>query len=145
MILNAASCSNSLHTSGQRSPPSSVTLYRSIARTSLFGAVAFAALCAAPSARAQESEAEVGEEEIIVTTTRSGRRVQDEPIRVEVIGREEIEEKLLMTPGNIATLVNETGGVRVQITSPALGAANIRMQGMSGRYTSLLADGLPLY
>ena len=71
--------------------------------------------------------------------------MQDEPIRVEVITREEIEEKLLMRPGNIAMLVNETGGVRVQVTSPALGASNIRIQGMEGRYTQLLADGLPLY
>jgi signal transduction histidine kinase len=47
-------------------------------------------------------------EEIIVQGTRTRRRVQDEPIRVEVITREEIEEKLLMRPGNIAMLVNET-------------------------------------
>lgn len=93
--------------------------------------------------RHQDEATEV--DDVIVQATRSGRRIQDEPIRVEVIGREEIEEKLLMTPGNIAMLVNETGGVRVQTTSPALGAANIRMQGMSGRYTQLLADGLPLY
>jgi outer membrane receptor for ferrienterochelin and colicins len=33
----------------------------------------------------------------------------------------------------------------VQVTSPALGASNIRIQGMEGRYTQLLADGLPLY
>jgi outer membrane receptor for ferrienterochelin and colicins len=84
-------------------------------------------------------------EEIVVQATRSGRRVQDEPIRVEVLNREEIEEKLLMRPGSIAMLVSEMGGVRVQVTSPALGAANIRIQGMSGRYTQLLADGLPLY
>ncbi|MBP6716415.1 MAG: hypothetical protein KA205_06105, partial [Acidobacteria bacterium] len=38
------------------------------------------------------------EEEVIVTATRSNTRVQDEPLRVEVLGREEIEEKLLMTP-----------------------------------------------
>jgi iron complex outermembrane receptor protein len=92
-----------------------------------------------------EEAAEEEEEDIVVQATRSGRRVQDEPIRVEVINREEIEEKLLMRPGNIAMLVNETGGVRVQVTSPALGAANIRIQGMTGRYTQLLADGLPLY
>lgn len=42
-------------------------------------------------------------------------------------------------------LVNETGGVRVQVTSPALGAANIRIQGLEGRYTQLLADNPPLY
>lgn len=95
-------------------------------------------------AHAQESEPEEGED-IIVQATRNGRRVQDEPIRVEVIGREEIEEKLLMTPGNIAMLVSETPGVRVQVTSPALGASNVRMQGLKGRYTQILADGLPLY
>lgn len=84
-------------------------------------------------------------EEIVVQATRSGRRVQDEPVRVEVIGGEEIEEKLLMTPGNISMLVAETGGLRVQVTSPALGAANVGVRGLEGRYTQLLADGLPLY
>lgn len=83
--------------------------------------------------------------DIIVQATRSGRRVGDEPIRVEVIDREEIEEKLLMIPGNISMLVAETGGLRVQVTSPALGAANVRVRGLEGRYTQLLADGLPLY
>lgn len=90
-------------------------------------------------------EAEEAEEEIVVQATRSGRRVQDEPIRVEVITREEVEEKMLMTPGNVSMLVSETGGVRVQVTAPALGGANVRMQGLNGRYTQLLADGLPLY
>jgi iron complex outermembrane receptor protein len=61
-----------------------------------------------------------------------------------VIVREEIEEKLLMRPGNIAMILSETGGLRVQTTSPALGAANIRVQGLEGRFTQLLADGLPL-
>lgn len=82
---------------------------------------------------------------VIVRATRSGRAVNDEPVRVEVIGREEIEEKAIMRPGNISMLVAETGGVRVQTTSPALGAANIRLQGLYGRYTQLLSDGLPLY
>jgi len=84
-------------------------------------------------------------EEIIVQATRSRRRVQDEPIRVEVLSQEEIEEKLLMRPGNISMMLNETGGLRVQVTSPALGSANVRIYGMRGRYTQLLADGLPLY
>jgi outer membrane receptor protein involved in Fe transport len=84
-------------------------------------------------------------DEITVQATRSRRRVQDEPIRVEVINQEEIEEKLLMRPGNISMLLAETGGLRVQVTSPGLGSANIRVHGMRGRYTQLLADGLPLY
>jgi iron complex outermembrane receptor protein len=37
------------------------------------------------------------------------------------------------------------GGMRVQATSPSLGAASIRIQGMRGRYTRLLSDGLPLF
>lgn len=99
-------------------------------------------------AQAQEQAQEVEEtevEELIVQATRSGRRLADEPIRVEVINQEEIAEKILMVPGNISMIVAETGGVRVQVTSPSLGAASIRMQGMRGRYTQLLADGLPLY
>jgi outer membrane receptor for ferrienterochelin and colicins len=84
-------------------------------------------------------------ENIIIQATRSGRIADEQPIRVELINREEILEKATMRPGNISMLVAETGGVRVQTTSPALGSANIRLQGMSGRYTQLLADGLPLY
>jgi outer membrane receptor for ferrienterochelin and colicins len=64
---------------------------------------------------------------------------------VEVIDREEIEEKALMTPGSVAMLLGETTGLRVQTTSPGLGAANVRIQGLRGRYSQLVADGLPLY
>jgi outer membrane receptor for ferrienterochelin and colicins len=85
------------------------------------------------------------EEEIVVTSTRGDRRIEDEPVKVEVVTREEVEEKLLMTPGNVSMLLNETSGIRVQETSPALGGANVRIQGMRGRYTQMLADGLPLY
>ena len=84
-------------------------------------------------------------EKIVVQATRSGRIADEQPIRVELINQEEILEKAAMRPGNISMLVAETGGVRVQTTSPALGSANIRLQGMYGRYTQLLADGLPLY
>lgn len=84
------------------------------------------------------------EEEVIVTATRTGGRIDDQPTRVEVLGREEIEEKMLMTPGDIVMMLNEMGGMRVQTTSPSLGAASVRIQGMKGRYTRVLFDGLPL-
>jgi outer membrane receptor for ferrienterochelin and colicins len=116
-----------------------------VARALALARIMTASLFGIPAAIAQQDPHEDEIEEITVQSTRSGRRVQDEPLHVEVIVREEIEEKLLMTPGNIAMLVSETGGVRVQVTSPALGASNVRMQGMAGRYTQLLADGLPLY
>ena len=47
--------------------------------------------------------------------------------RVEVLGREEIEEKMLMTPGDITMMLNETSGLRVQSTSPSLVSLRMRM------------------
>ena len=84
-------------------------------------------------------------EKIQVTASRLGRIVTESATRTEIINSEEIHEKALMRPGNISMLVAETGGVRVQNTSPALGSANIRLQSLYGRYTQLLSDGLPLY
>ena len=84
-------------------------------------------------------------EETTVYATRSDVRIQESPVRVEVLQREEIEEKLVMTPGDIVMMLNEMGGMRVQTTSPSLGAASVRMQGMRGRYTRFLSDGLPLF
>lgn len=82
---------------------------------------------------------------VVVSATRSERRIEDEPLRVEVLAPEEVEEKLLMTPGDITMMLNETSGLRVQTTSPSLGGANVRVQGLRGRYTQILSDGLPLY
>jgi outer membrane receptor for ferrienterochelin and colicins len=85
------------------------------------------------------------EETVIVSATRTDKRLEDQPLRVEVLDRDEIVEKMLMTPGDIVMMLNETGGLRVQSTSPSLGAASVRVQGMRGRYTRFLSDGLPLF
>src|SRR6267143_2266843 len=85
------------------------------------------------------------EEHVTVAATRTDKRIEDQPMRVEVLDREEIEEKLMMTPGDIVMMLNEAGGLRVQATSPSLGAASVRIQGMRGRYTRFLSDGLPLF
>ncbi len=82
---------------------------------------------------------------VVVSATRGERRVEDTPLRVEVIDEEEIAEKVAMTPGDIAMMLNETGGLRVQPTNPSLGGANVRIQGLRGRYSLLLVDGLPLH
>lgn len=84
-------------------------------------------------------------EHVVVAATRAERRVEDSPLRVEVVDEEEVAEKTAMTPGDIAMMLNETAGLRVQTTSPSLGGAAVRVQGLRGRYTLLLADGLPLY
>jgi outer membrane receptor for ferrienterochelin and colicins len=85
------------------------------------------------------------QETVTVSATRTDRGLEDQPMRVEVLDAEEIEEKLMMTPGDIVMMLNEMGGMRVQATSPSLGAASVRIQGMRGRYTRFLSDGLPLF
>ena len=85
------------------------------------------------------------EEEVRVYATRTDVRVQDSPLHVEVVSEDEINEEIDMRPGDISMLLNEMGGMRVQTTSPALGAASVRVQGMRGRYTAFLSDGLPLF
>jgi outer membrane receptor for ferrienterochelin and colicins len=93
-----------------------------------------------------DGEHDAGElETVVVTATRSEQRIEDAPVRVEVLAREEVEEKMMMTPGDVAMMLNETSGLRVQTTSPSLGGAAVRVQGLRGRYTQLLSDGLPLY
>jgi len=92
-----------------------------------------------------ELERMVEEEVTVVASTRTERRLEEQALRVETLDREEIEEKMLMTPGDIVMMLNEMGGMRVQTTSPSLGAASVRIQGMRGRYTRFLSDGLPLY
>ncbi len=90
-------------------------------------------------------EAAIETEGIVVTSGRTERRIEEEPIRIEAVSREEVEEKLLMTPGDIGMLLNETAGLRVQPTAPSLGGASVRIQGLRGRYTQILTDGMPLY
>ena len=85
------------------------------------------------------------QETVTVAATRTGRGLEDQPMRVEVLDAEEIDEKIMMTPGDVVMMLNEMGGMRVQATSPSLGAASVRIQGMRGRYTRFLSDGLPLF
>jgi outer membrane receptor for ferrienterochelin and colicins len=98
-----------------------------------------------PEPRKPTEEEQRFEDETTVSATRTEKRLEDQPMRVEVLQREEIEEKLLMTPGDIVMMLNEMGGMRVQATSPSLGAASVRIQGLRGRYTRFLSDGLPLF
>ncbi len=84
-------------------------------------------------------------EEVIVTTTRSSRTIEDIPTRVEAITLEELGEKGNMKPGDIRMLLSESTGIQTQQTSATSANANIRIQGLDGRYTQILQDGFPLY
>lgn len=84
-------------------------------------------------------------EEVVVTSTRSGRTIEDVPTRVEVIAGEELAEKGNMKPGDIRMLLNESTGIQTQQTSATSYNSSVRIQGLDGKYTQLLRDGLPLY
>ncbi len=84
-------------------------------------------------------------EEITVTATRTERLAGQSPVRVEVVDEMEVDENTLMAPSGITMLLNETPGLRVQNASPTLGTGSVRILGLSGQYTALLADGLPIY
>lgn len=83
-------------------------------------------------------------EEIIVEATRSNRSIADIPTRVEVL-TEEIDEAATMDPSKVAHLLTHSTGIQVQQTSATSNTANVRIQGLDGRYTQMLKDGFPLY
>jgi iron complex outermembrane receptor protein len=84
-------------------------------------------------------------EEVVVSTTRSTRSIQNIPTRIEFIGGEELEEKGNMKPGDIRMMLNESTGIQTQQVSATSANSSIRIQGLDGRYTQLLKDGFPMY
>jgi iron complex outermembrane receptor protein len=83
-------------------------------------------------------------EEIIVEGTRSNRSIENTPTRVEVL-TEEIDEASTMDPSKVAHLLTHSTGIQVQQTSATSNMANVRIQGLDGRYTQILKDGFPIY
>lgn len=83
--------------------------------------------------------------EVFVTTTRTNSRIEDIPLRVEVIGHEEVNEEVNIKPTNISKLLLESTSIQAQQTSAVNGNVSIRMQGLDGKYTQILKDGFPLY
>jgi iron complex outermembrane receptor protein len=81
----------------------------------------------------------------IVTSTRTNRRADDQAVPVAVLVRDRIDARTPTAPGDISTLFSELAGVRTQSTSPVLGTNILRIQGLPGRYTRLLSDGVHLY
>ena len=85
------------------------------------------------------------EEVTIIASTRNNQRIENSPLKVEVLGREEMEEESSIKPGGIASILGDVSGVQIQQSSAISGNANVRIQGLDGRYTQILRDGMPLY
>jgi len=84
-------------------------------------------------------------EEVVVSSTRSSRTIDNIPTRVETISGEELGEKGNMKPGDIRMMLNESTGIQTQQTSATSYNSSIRIQGLDGKYTQILKDGFPLY
>lgn len=81
----------------------------------------------------------------IVSSTRNNQRIENSPLKVEVLGREEMDEESTIKPAGIASILGDVSGVQIQQSSAVNGNVNVRIQGLDGRYTQILKDGMPLY
>jgi len=84
-------------------------------------------------------------DQVIVSSTRNNQRIENSPLKVEVLGREEMDEENTIKPGNIASILGDVSGIQIQQSSATSGNANVRIQGLDGKYTQILRDGMPLY
>jgi len=85
------------------------------------------------------------EDVIVLASTRNNQRIENSPLKVEVLGREEMDEENSIKPASIASILGDISGIQIQQSSAVSGNANVRIQGLEGRYTQILRDGMPLY
>ncbi len=82
---------------------------------------------------------------VVIASTRTGEPIENATTKVEVLGITEMNEESTLKPGNIASILGDVSGVQIQQSSAVNGNANVRIQGLDGRYTQMLRDGMPLY
>lgn len=85
------------------------------------------------------------EEVTIVASTRTTEKAENSPQKVEILGKEEMAEESGIKPAGIGSLIGDISGVQIQQSSPVSGNTNVRIQGLDGRYTQVLRDGMPLF
>ena len=92
-----------------------------------------------------DAAAQMLDDVTIISTTRTNQRMENAPLKVEVLGKEDMDEENTIRPANIASILGDVSGIQIQQSSAVSGNANVRIQGLEGRYTQLLRDGMPLY
>lgn len=113
-----------------------------LAATWVFGILS--AICAPAAAALAVDDDDVRLEELEISALRTPRLVRDEPLRVEAVPAEEIEENGTVNPGALTSLLEELAGVQFQSAAPGLGGAGLRLRGLPARLTQVRVDGLPL-
>jgi len=79
---------------------------------------------------------------MVVTATRTKRRIKDVPVKVEVIPKARIEAKGAV---NLAQALHGEVGIKVDNQCSICNTTSVRLSGMPGRYTLLLVDGIPMF
>lgn len=79
-------------------------------------------------------------EELVVTGTRTAKRLADSPVHVEQITRQTIEASAART---LADTVELTPGVRIESNCQNCNFSQVRMLGLEGPYSQILVDGQP--
>jgi outer membrane receptor for ferrienterochelin and colicins len=116
---------------------------RLVARLAALMLVAAVALVTAP-VFAGDEDADGQPHQVVITAARHPALIQDEPLHVEAVPAEEVEENSTVQPGNLSTLLNELPGIRVESLAAALGGVGLELRGMPAQDTLVLSDGLPL-
>lgn len=80
-------------------------------------------------------------DDIVVTATRTSRRLEDVPVRTELVTREDLRVR---APATLADAVEFTTGVRVENDCRNCNFSQLRLLGLEGPYTQILIDGQPL-
>jgi len=81
--------------------------------------------------------------QIVVTSTRNNSVLAKTPVRIEVLGKEEVNEEIAIRPGNVSKFLGESSSIITRRSSPINGAIRFRLQGLPARYTQILKDGFP--
>ncbi len=79
-------------------------------------------------------------EEMVVTATRTRKRLADVPLHMQTVPRSRIESVAART---LADAVEWIRGVRVESTCQSCNSSRIRLLGLDGPYSQLLVDGQP--
>ena len=79
--------------------------------------------------------------EVVVTATRTERRLDDVPVRTELVNKEEIARTESRT---LADAVEFMTGVRTESNCQNCNFSQIRLLGLEGTYTQLLVDSQPI-
>ena len=82
-------------------------------------------------------------EQIVVSSTRNNSIVARAPVRIQVLGKEEVREETAIQPGNLSKFLGESSSIISQPTSLINGLIRFRLQGLPARYTQILKDGFP--